>query len=392
MMTDSGMYVGGEEGPPRSTAQELARVSLIDNCPDCGVVVGQAHEQGCDVALCTICGRQRLSCSHAGMYEDAEEEVPSVDGWGAVWTGQQPGDDEGRNKQDLSHSADRPASRQKWEEVIARAWEVIRGRAGRRGRRIPYTHPEVLTTGVQEGWAEAETDPARIDWAERQARALIPFAVTDDGRPVRPGLADEPLDRPLRLGRNRLGLWGENAMADAIITATHQGDRYVLLIRRRDGQGWAVPGGKVEAGESPAAAAARELQEETGLQVPGDLWQPGQPRQVPDPRGSDEAWAVTVAARADLGEVEELPVVRGTDDAEEARWVPAESYERLTAALDTHVGAPGVFAAHTDMLREALAEEPASAADPAPGQTFEDWLQANPKALAAWQSEDHLDT
>ena len=85
-------------------------------------------------------------------------------------------------------------------------------------------------------------------------------------------------------------------------------------------------------------------------------------------------------------------MVRGTDDAEEARWVPAESYERLTAALDTHVGAPGVFAAHTDMLREALAEEPASAADPAPGQTFEDWLQANPKALAAWQSEDHLDT
>lgn len=47
----------------------------------------------------------------------------------------------------------------------------------------------------------------------------------------------------------------------------------VLLTRvDRPGRGWEVPGGHVEAGESPRAAAARELAEEAGLEVTaGDL-------------------------------------------------------------------------------------------------------------------------
>jgi 8-oxo-dGTP diphosphatase len=40
-----------------------------------------------------------------------------------------------------------------------------------------------------------------------------------------------------------------------------------ILLVRKDKRKWALPGGKVEPGESPAEAAARELSEETGLDV-----------------------------------------------------------------------------------------------------------------------------
>jgi len=43
-------------------------------------------------------------------------------------------------------------------------------------------------------------------------------------------------------------------------------DRHVLLVRKPRCR-WTLPGGKVERGESHAAAAERELQEETGLNV-----------------------------------------------------------------------------------------------------------------------------
>ena len=49
----------------------------------------------------------------------------------------------------------------------------------------------------------------------------------------------------------------------------------VLLVRRGHEPGlglWSLPGGRVEAGEAPAAAAGREVLEETGLEVEvGDL-------------------------------------------------------------------------------------------------------------------------
>ncbi|MEU9832731.1 NUDIX domain-containing protein [Streptosporangium sp. NPDC048047] len=219
-----------------------------------------------------------------------------------------------------------------------------------------YTHRDVLTIGVAEGWADAQTDPTRIDWAPRQARAVIPFEVVD-GRPV------NPCEKTgIRYGRNELGHWGEQVCADAIVIATDEhGHRWLVMVERGDGHGWALPGGTVEAGEAPAEAAVRELAEETGLSLEaGARWQPLPPRYVPDPRASDEAWMVTVPARCDLGTVAraDLPAVAGADDAARAAWVRADSYPGLTAHLAMAYGGR-VFAAHTDLLRDVL-DQPAS--------------------------------
>lgn len=54
---------------------------MRERCPDCGIDIGAPHQDGCDVARCTECGWQRISCRHG--YSDL--------GWGAIWTGIWPG-------------------------------------------------------------------------------------------------------------------------------------------------------------------------------------------------------------------------------------------------------------------------------------------------------------
>jgi 8-oxo-dGTP pyrophosphatase MutT (NUDIX family) len=52
----------------------------------------------------------------------------------------------------------------------------------------------------------------------------------------------------------------------AYVVLTNEGDQ-VLITRRRDGGEWVLPGGSVEQGEAPWEAVAREVREETGVEI-----------------------------------------------------------------------------------------------------------------------------
>lgn len=220
---------------------------------------------------------------------------------------------------------------------------------------IAYTQPEVLAAGERgDIWADPRTDPTLISWAPLQAEAWIPFEVVG-GRPV------NPYERTrVRYGRNEMGHWGEGKAADALVRLVDEdGRRWMLMVERDDGHGWALPGGHVDEGERAVDAALRELLEETGLAAdPSSVTLVSAPRYVPDPRASDEAWMVTVEVRVDLGQFATggFPPVAGADDAARAAWVLADDHDALVAFLAEVYGGV-VFAAHRDLLADALAPE-----------------------------------
>ena len=51
------------------------------------------------------------------------------------------------------------------------------------------------------------------------------------------------------------------------LVVVRRGDRFLLVHERLHGQGWYLPAGRVEPGESLAAGAVRETFEETGIPV-----------------------------------------------------------------------------------------------------------------------------
>ena len=54
------------------------------------------------------------------------------------------------------------------------------------------------------------------------------------------------------------------------VVVVRQGDRFLLVHERKHGGGWYFPAGRVEPGESLAAAAQRETLEEAGIRIAVD--------------------------------------------------------------------------------------------------------------------------
>ena len=130
---------------------------------------------------------------------------------------------------------------------------------------------------------------------------------------------------------------------DAVIFDMHDDDKIpkVLLIKRKHepfkGM-WAIPGGFLEMDEELDAGAARELYEETGLDIrPSDLQQVvAVGRMNRDPRDR----IISVVYTAVVDRFEHTKVCAG-DDAEDARWFQVTEL-------------PALAADHLEIVRKAL--------------------------------------
>jgi 8-oxo-dGTP pyrophosphatase MutT (NUDIX family) len=111
---------------------------------------------------------------------------------------------------------------------------------------------------------------------------------------------------------------------EAAAAVVHDSGRGVLLLHRHrfvvDTWGWEIPGGRIDEGETPEQAAARETLEETG-------WRPGPLRKLfayhPAAGLSDQRFHVFLADGASL---EREPDLVETDRVE---WLPLGEIRRL---------------------------------------------------------------
>jgi ADP-ribose pyrophosphatase YjhB (NUDIX family) len=99
----------------------------------------------------------------------------------------------------------------------------------------------------------------------------------------------------------------------------------LVLLRQPPGYGWSLPAGLLKRGERPAAGAARELFEETGIRISPDQLTEAKPTAVVHHRGR---WVdVVFQARVSAAEVEFT-----VDGAEvyEAAWYRLDALPPLT--------------------------------------------------------------
>lgn len=114
------------------------------------------------------------------------------------------------------------------------------------------------------------------------------------------------------------------------IVVIRRGDGAILLIRQTYRNGWGLPGGLLQKGESPAEAAVREVREEVGLEIELD----GPAKLVMDvtPRRLDFVFRATAGEGADQ-------VTPTSPELHDAQWFPLTELPRLQPETRTAIDA-----------------------------------------------------
>lgn len=102
---------------------------------------------------------------------------------------------------------------------------------------------------------------------------------------------------------------------DVIITSEAHPQAVIMVRRKYPPEGWALPGGFIDWGESAEAAAVREMKEETGLELKGLKQFRVYSDPDRDPRGHTISTVFTAMTEGEPA---------GGDDAVEAVWADLE--------------------------------------------------------------------
>lgn len=124
---------------------------------------------------------------------------------------------------------------------------------------------------------------------------------------------------------------------DSVIFFPNNGETRVLLVKRKNDPfkgSWAFPGGFLEENEPLEDGAKRELEEETGLKVKSLK----QVKAFGTPGRDPRARTISIVF---YGEIASEEKVKGSDDAEEAKWFSIDQLPQL--AFD-----------HAEILEEAI--------------------------------------
>lgn len=210
-----------------------------------------------------------------------------------------------------------------------------------------WTSEKVLTTGVEQGWADP-TDPREVNFSNRPSCEGL-YQLDDEGRPLnRHRTPDMPGDR------GNLGKWGPNYAAESLIVTTdNTGKRYILLVRRNDPertdeeQQWSLPGGMVDAGEHASATAIREVREEVGVDLSQTPFKTLYQMYANDFRNTRNAWIETTGT---LHMLHYTPQTRPDGvEISAARWFELPD---TLAQLEAQTGK--LFASHGEGIKKLL--------------------------------------